>query len=77
VPFPERGIVGDRPGASTHEVRPGDREGVFKQHRLARWLAEERPSLEDIAATACSFVEQAVTPALALEEDVPRHSVGL
>jgi len=25
---------------------------------LARWLAEESPSLEDIAATACHFVER-------------------
>ena len=25
---------------------------------LARWVAEERPSLEDIAATACTFVER-------------------
>jgi hypothetical protein len=25
---------------------------------LARWLVEESPSLEEIAATACSFVEQ-------------------
>ena len=26
---------------------------------LARWIIEERPTLEDIAATACSFVERA------------------
>ena len=25
---------------------------------LARWIAEESPSLEDIAATACHFVER-------------------
>ena len=25
---------------------------------LARWLVEESPSLEDVAATACSFVER-------------------
>jgi hypothetical protein len=25
---------------------------------LTRWLMEEKPSLEDIAATACSFVER-------------------
>ncbi len=25
---------------------------------LARWLVEESPSLEDIAATACHFVER-------------------
>ena len=25
---------------------------------LARWVTEERPALEDIAATACSFVER-------------------
>ena len=25
---------------------------------LARWVVEEKPSLEDIAATACTFVER-------------------
>jgi len=25
---------------------------------FARWVVEEKPSLEDIAATACSFVER-------------------
>jgi hypothetical protein len=30
-----------------------------RQKYLARWIVEERPKLEDIAATACSFVERA------------------
>ncbi len=25
---------------------------------LERWIVEEKPSLEDVAATACSFVER-------------------
>ena len=28
------------------------------RHYLARWLLEKSPSLEDIGATACSFVER-------------------
>ena len=37
----------------------GDAKDTAECRRyLARWLVEESPSLEDGAATACSFVEQ-------------------
>jgi hypothetical protein len=37
----------------------GDRKSQAAGRRyLARWIAEESPSLEDIAATACVFVER-------------------
>ena len=29
---------------------------------MARWLAEDKPSVEDIAGTACSFVERSASP---------------
>jgi len=37
---------------------PTERPTVAERHSLARSVVEERPSLEDVAATACSFVER-------------------
>ena len=38
--------------------QPDPKYATASRRHLARWIVEEAPSLEDIAATACHFVER-------------------